>query len=397
MDQRQGEPARPGAVSAGWTSGKQPARPGEDSAGGPAAGGQRDPGRSRQGGPAASSQRDPERTRRAGLRRAASATRGGLGRVDQRQAASATRRGLGGRTSGGRPARPGAVSAGGPAAGGQRDPGRSRRADLRRAASATRGGLGRTDQRQAASATRRGPGKKGEAPQPALSVIRRKDATNPRTRSTRSRIIDCGWAGSLGGLPTDPDAGAEMVRTSSAGTGAASTRAASRTTTSAPAEPRRRAGPTWDPWRGALKPVIRLLVERVLGFGALLASDHRQGRARPWRDELRGPCCAAHYSLATSALGGRARAASVASSARPARPPPGTRGPGRPFQAGDPTSGRARPRVRSGPCRRITGRAALVPGGTSSAARAAQRTTGLATSALRGGVALRLAAGRLAA
>jgi hypothetical protein len=53
---------------------------------------------------------------------------------------------------------------------------------------------------------------------------------------------------------------------------------------------------------------------------------------------------------------------------RPKRPPPEIRGPGRPFQAGDPTSGRARPRVRSAPWRRITGRAALGPAGPSSTA-----------------------------
>ncbi len=139
-----------------------------------------------------------------------------------------------------------------------------------------------------------------------------------------------------------------------------------------------------------------------------MASDHRQGRARPWRDELRGPCCAAHYRPRYQRSSGRGRARTCRrcrlpwfdqppgrSARRPSRAPPGTRGEGRPFQAGDPTSGRARPRVRSAPWRRITGRAALVPGGTSSAARAAQRTTGLATSALRGAVALGRAAGGL--
>jgi hypothetical protein len=69
------------------------------------------------------------------------------------------------------------------------------------------------------------------------------------------------------------------------------------------------------------------------------------------------------------------------SAGRPRRAPPGTRGEGRPLEAGDPTSGRARPRVRCAPWRRITGRAALDPSGSSSVARAAQRTTGLDTSA----------------
>ncbi len=179
------------------------------------------------------------------------------------------------------------------------------------------------------------------------------------------------------------------------------------------------------PWRSARRPSRAPPGTRGEGR-PFEAGDPTSGRARPrvrsapWR-RITGRAAlvpggtssaarAAQRStgLATSALRGVValglaagplavvRPAPERSARRPSRAPPGTRGEGRPFQAGDPTSGRARPRVRCAPWRRITGRAALVPGGTSSAARAAQRSTGLATSALRGVVALGLAVRRLA-